>query len=130
MDSTESTQNAKKQAILTSLANGVSVVDACKAADIDRGTYYLWLANDSDFATKAKAAKLSRIESVRDVAFACALKAEEDPRYQTAMVAYMNNEGDWRNPSKSEVTVTPPKPIAEMTDEELEQFRATIRGRS
>lgn len=46
----------------------------------------------------------SRIHVMKDVAFSNALKSSTDPRYQTSMLAWMNNEGGWVNPSKRELT--------------------------
>jgi hypothetical protein len=103
-DSTPSTKDTQKAAIIVSLGQGASVTEATKAADVDRTTYYFWRHEDETFAGACDAAKRSRVGIAKDVAFTNALKSEIDPRYQTSLIAWLNNEGGWSNPQRHEVT--------------------------
>jgi|SRR5665213_1155345 len=113
---------AQKAAIIESLAANTSITAACKAAGVTPTSYYNWIDNDPEFATKCRAAMNSRIHVMKDVAFSNALKSSTDPRYQTSMLAWMNNEGGWVNPSKQEVKVT--TSLEELSARAVEQFKA------
>lgn len=121
---------AKRDAILKSLENGSNVSEACNAAGIDRRTYYNWIKADPAFELAISEAKLSRIESMQSVAYLCAKKSLMDPRYQTSLIAWMNNEGGWGKSanvamqSQSNVHVYLPdnkRDPKRMSDEELER---------
>ena len=94
---------AQKAAIIESLSANSSVSAACKGAGVSGMSYYRWLDNDPEFAAKCRAAMNSRIHVMKDVAFSNALKSSTDPRYQTSMLAWMNNEGGWVNPNRTEI---------------------------
>jgi metal-dependent amidase/aminoacylase/carboxypeptidase family protein len=99
----KSTTIAQKAAIIESLAANTSITTACKGANVNPKSYYNWLDNDPEFAAKCRAAMNSRIHVMKDVAFSNALKSSTDPRYQTSMLAWMNNEGGWVNPNRTEI---------------------------
>jgi transposase-like protein len=120
---------AKRQAIIESLESGASVTDACNAAGIDRRTFYNWIKADREFELAISEAKLSRIESMQAIAYLCAKKSLMDPRYQTSLIAWMNNEGGWgksanvSTQSQSNVHVYIPnnqRDVTKMSDAELE----------
>jgi hypothetical protein len=119
---------AKREAIIQSLESGASVTDACNAAGIDRRTFYNWIKADPDFEQAISEAKLSRIESIQAIAYLCAKKSLMDPRYQTSLIAWMNNEGGWgksapSSAAQSNVQVYMPsngRDVRSMSDEELE----------
>lgn len=63
----------KKQQILRSLANGVKVAPACRAASVGRSTFYEWYNKDPEFAREVDAAEWDTIASVEGFLFqACA----------------------------------------------------------
>ena len=121
---------AKREAIIQSLESGATVSDACNAAGIDRRSFYNWVKADPDFELAVTEAKLSRIESMQSVAYLCAKKSLMDPRYQTSLIAWMNNEGGWGKSANmtsqqlSNVHVYLPqnqRDVTKLSDEELEK---------
>lgn len=90
-----SKQDLQREAILVSLESGSSRVAACAAASVGRSTFYERLEKHEGFAEAVDAVERALIEMVESVALACALKAEEDPRYMRAMLAWLNNKAGW-----------------------------------
>ncbi len=68
---------------------------ACAAASLGRSTYYERLEKDEGFRKAVEAVELAMIETVESVALACAIKAEDDPRYVRAMLAWLDNKAGW-----------------------------------
>ena len=108
----------KKRAIVESLANGVSRAGACRAASVGRRTFYHWLKGDARFRKQVEDAQGTAIETVESVAFACALKAEHDPRYQTALIFWLKANAGWKE------TV-----VQEHVETDGSEFREAIAGR-
>ena len=50
-------QHPKKRAFLAAYANSANIRAACKAANINRSTYYDWMERDEAFALAAEQAK-------------------------------------------------------------------------
>ena len=90
-----SKQDIQREAILVSLESGSSRVAACAAASVGRSTFYEWLEKHEGFAEAVEAVERALIETVESVALACALKAEDDPRYMRAMLAWLDNKAGW-----------------------------------
>ncbi len=90
-----SKQDQQREAILVSLELGSSREAACAAASVGRSTFYEWLEKDEGFCEAVEAVERALIETVESVALACALKAEEDPRYVRAMLAWLDNKAGW-----------------------------------
>ena len=90
-----SKQDTQREAILLSLESGSSRVAACAAASVGRSTFYEWLEKDEGFREAVEAVERALIETVESVALACALKAEDDPRYVRAMLAWLDNKAEW-----------------------------------
>ena len=90
-----SKQDIQREAILVSLESGSSRVAACAAASVGRSTFYEWLEKHEGFAEAVDAVERALIETVESVALACALKAEDDPRYMRAMLAWLDNKAGW-----------------------------------
>ncbi len=90
-----SKQDLQREAILVSLESGSSRVAACAAASVGRSTFYEWLEKHEGFAEAVDAVERALIETVESVALACALKAEDDPRYMRAMLAWLDNKAGW-----------------------------------
>ncbi len=109
-----SKQDQQREAILVSLELGSSRVAACAAASVGRSTFYEWLEKDEGFCEAVEAVERELIHSVESVALACALKAEEDPRYVRAMLVWLENKADWgrRDPLRF-------INLDDLTDEEL-----------
>ena len=93
--STPTKADTQREAILLSLESGSSRVAACEAASVGRSTFYEWLEKDEGFREAVEAVERALIETVESVALACALKAEDDPRYVRAMLAWLDNKAEW-----------------------------------
>ncbi len=78
-----------------SLESGSSRVAACAAASVGRSTFYEWLEKDEGFCEAVEAVERELIHSVESVVLACALKAEDDPRYVRAMLAWLDAKAGW-----------------------------------
>ncbi len=103
----------KKQAIVESLKNNSTWTEACEAADVTRVSAWRWKKEDELFAELCEEAVKSRIQTIKDVAFANALKSKENPAYQTSLIAWLNNEADWTNKTRAEVYNHNDTPITE-----------------
>ena len=90
-----SKQDIQREAILVSLESGSSRVAACEAASVGRSTFYDWLEKHEGFAEAVEAVERALIETVESVALACVIKAEDDPRYVRAMLAWLDNKAGW-----------------------------------
>jgi len=64
----------KKEAFLESLEGGVSISDACKAANISRNTIWEWRKKLKRFDNKVNSIIDSRTQSVEDALFSSAVK--------------------------------------------------------
>ena len=66
---------------------------------IERNTIRSWRNKDGQFDNACLDARESAVERVEDVLFRSALKAEEDPRYQTSVIFYLKNRAPnrWRD---------------------------------
>lgn len=93
----------QQKAILESLSMGATDVAACAAAGISTKTLWVWQRESKAFDTACVDAQKSRIKAVKDVALMNALASERDPKYQTSLIAWLNNEGGWNNPQRHEV---------------------------
>lgn len=79
--------NAKKDALIENLANGLTIAEACRRSGVrSRDTFYSWLVKDKEFAERLEIAKRSRIEIVEDALFK---KAKEG--HPTAMIFFLTN---------------------------------------
>jgi len=79
--------------ILKSLAGGSSIVDACRAVDIDYTTLYKWQRSDSELDAQINAIKDSRVLVVEDVLFKRLVNGTASP---AEYIFYLKN----RNPSR------------------------------
>ena len=64
----------RKEAFLESLEGGVSISDACKAANISRNTIWEWRKKSKRFDKKVNSIIDSRTQSVEDALFSSAVK--------------------------------------------------------
>ena len=64
----------KKEAFLESLEGGVSISDACKAANISRHAIWEWRKKSKRFDKKVNSIIDSRTQSVEDALFSSAVK--------------------------------------------------------
>ena len=92
-----------KNAILKSLENGATVVRACKAAKINRDTFYTWLKKDAAFFEAVQIAKESRIEVAEDALFNNIIKGNP-----ASIIFFLCNRASsrWRNVQKVEAKIT------------------------
>ena len=88
-----------KRAVLGKLEAGFSYRGAASELSIERNTIKAWRDRDEQFDTACLDARESAIEQVEDVMFRSAIKAEEDPRYQTSAIFFLKNRAPsrWRD---------------------------------
>ncbi len=64
--STDSTNlSSSKLFVVSALANGATVTDAAKRAQVDRSTIYNWIRADADFLAELNRAKREQMERLR-----------------------------------------------------------------
>lgn len=80
------------ECILRNLANGNSRARSCDYACVSRQTFYDWLKQDQDFAWRVQLSELDAASDAEAVLFRCALRAEEDPRYQRSLKLYLERQ--------------------------------------
>lgn len=85
-----------QRAIVKSLRGGVSRSRACEAAGVGRRTFYHWISDDDAFRRAVEQAEREVIGTVESTALVCALKAEDDPRYQTALIFWLKANAGWK----------------------------------
>jgi hypothetical protein len=61
-------QHPKKRAFLEAYAKCGIIATACRYAEINRGTYYLWTEHDEEFAAAAKRAYAEACDYLEEVA--------------------------------------------------------------
>ena len=86
---------AQQQAVLASLSRGASRTTACHAADLPRRTFYNWIKADPLFAEAVDDAEAESVGAAEDLAYACAMKAREDPRYQRSLFFWLKHRAGW-----------------------------------
>lgn len=106
---------AKKEAIIKSLKNGCDVTSACKAAKASKVSFYKWRTDDKDFDRQVVSAQSIRIEIIKDVAYANALKSETDPQYQRTLLAWLQAHAPEEWGKRINL-----KRLDELTDEEID----------
>ena len=96
MSGKKETRDKQKRAIVKYLEEGISRAGACRAAGVSRRNFYYWLDDDIFFHKRVNDAQKLAVETVECVAFACALKAEKDPRYQTTLIFWLKANAGWK----------------------------------
>ena len=89
---------------------------ACEAAGVPRRTCYNWLEKDKAFKKRVDEAEHQSIRTMESVVYAAGLKAEEDPRYLRASLAWLMNKAGWRQRQSVEQLGVP---LESLTDEQL-----------
>ncbi len=89
------TFSPRQQAILASLARGTSRTAACHSARVSRRTLYNWIKADPTFAQAVEEAESGAIAQAEDLAYACAMKAADDPRYLRALFFWLKHRAGW-----------------------------------
>ena len=69
-------RRAKHAAIVASLRNGTSRAAACRAAGVDRGTFYAWLKRGGPWAEQVEEALVEQVAVVEDALFEAALAGD------------------------------------------------------
>ncbi|MBA7681591.1 hypothetical protein ES703_89931 [subsurface metagenome] len=64
----------KKEALLRSLEGGVSITDACEAANVSRNTIWEWRKKSKRFDNKINSIIDSRTQSMEDALYASGIK--------------------------------------------------------
>jgi len=97
-ESPETTQ-LKKRRVLESISRGSRVIDACRAANIGRRTFYDWLKNDPQFAVQVAHTEEAASQAVEDALFVSAVSGKIP-----AIIFWLcNREPDrWRSVTKLE----------------------------
>ncbi len=73
---TAAERREKKRVVVESLRNGSTRAAACRAARIDRKTFYVWLRKDSRWAARVEEALTAQIGAVEDALFEAALAGD------------------------------------------------------
>jgi hypothetical protein len=84
-----------QEAVLLSLTRGANRTTACHAAHLPRRTFYNWIEADPAFAEAVEEAEAESIGVAEDLAYACAMKAAEDPRYLRALFFWLKHRAGW-----------------------------------
>jgi hypothetical protein len=109
----------QKQMFLQVFEKSLGVISAaCKASNISRQTYYIWIANDPEFAEQVKEIN----EQTLDFAESKLFKAIDNVNV-TAIIFFLKNKGKSRGyqneidgqlaqntPQKIEISILNPKP--------------------
>lgn len=97
-----------KNRLIQSLLNGATVTAACKAAGINRDSFYRWYNSNEDFQKQVDDAKLAQVSVVEDSLFSKAKRG-----HTAAMIFFLCNRapGKWKNVQKTEVELNAPLPI-------------------
>lgn len=91
-----------------------NITDSAAIAEIDRGTYYNWLENDSDFALQIMDSEANLNDDIRQVLIEKAASGD-----MTAVIFYLKN----RHPDfKPQPTTLIQNNFGEHAKKELEQF--------
>ena len=85
----------QQQAVLASLSRGTSRTTACHAAHLPRRTFYNWIKADPLFSEAVDDAEAESVGIAEDLAYACAMKAREDPRYQRSLFFWLKHRAGW-----------------------------------
>lgn len=80
------------EALLTSIRNGASVVSACEAAAISRGSFYAWCKEDLKLKDQVEESKSSRVTFVEDALYKQALKGNI-----AAIIFFLKNKAGWKD---------------------------------
>ncbi|MDP6180570.1 MAG: hypothetical protein QGG48_11830 [Desulfatiglandales bacterium] len=88
-----------KRAVLGKLEAGFSFRGAASELGIERDTIKTWRDKYEQFDSSCFDAREAAIEQIEDVMFRSALKAEEDPRYQTSAIFFLKSRAPnrWRD---------------------------------
>jgi hypothetical protein len=92
----------RKKKILVALKGGATRQDALRQASkptkVSTSTFYAWLDNDPKFHAAVIEAENQagnfRVPRAKDALLQCALKAVDDPRYQTSLIFYLKTHAD------------------------------------
>ncbi|HET6568328.1 MAG TPA: hypothetical protein VFG50_10220 [Rhodothermales bacterium] len=75
-----------KAALVHCISEGCSHPAACRRVGVSLATFQHWLESDPEFAEKVADARSAIIREMEAMAYRCALKAAEDPRYLPALI--------------------------------------------
>lgn len=103
--SEQSLKRLKRKVILASLRKGCSVSAACKNAKVGRTAFYEWLKTDKSFRAKVRENEAAAIQIQEDVLFSNALRAEDDPKYQSSNFFWLKNHAPERYADKFDFNV-------------------------
>jgi transposase-like protein len=118
MKYSEEQKNEIKNSVLTSLKNGASIPQACKAANIDRSTIWMWRKTDENFGNQVYEAKDSRIDIVEDALY---INATEKMNI-TAQIFFLKNRSKGRWKDKQEIEHSGKIELNNLTDEEIDEY--------
>lgn len=92
--------STQKDALIESIAQGATVSAACRAANIDRSTFYAWIKSDEDFRIRYKETAEGAIQAVEDALWDKALSGNV-----IACIFYLCNRAPerWKNVNKVEI---------------------------
>jgi hypothetical protein len=79
------------------IENYVTTRHACAAAGIAGKTFYTWLNNDPEMMSRYEEIKIQLHADVAELTRLCAIKAIDDPRYQTSAIFYLKSQAGWND---------------------------------
>lgn len=118
-ESATTKKRRQQRAVVDALQAGCSRVAACESANLPRRTFYNWLEKEKTFRKRVEEAEHQSIRTMESVVYAAGLKAEEDPRYLRASLAWLTNKAGWR---QRQVIEQMDVLLSEMTDEQLQRI--------
>jgi len=81
--------------ILSLVEMGVPVCKAAEEGGVSYRTFKRWLNNSPDVLSQYEDAKLVIADKIKEVAGLCALRALDDPRYQTSLIFWLKCRDGW-----------------------------------
>lgn len=81
--------------IMTLIEMGIPVSRAASEGGVTYRTFKKWVNQDPAVMAQYQEAQLVIEEKIKEVAGLCALRAMEDPRYQTSMIFWLKTRCGW-----------------------------------
>lgn len=83
--------------IFAAMTQGIRIYDSCKLHGVTYRSFHRWINKDPELMAMYEQAKKELHEQVGEMAKLCALKALDDPRYQTSMIFYLKSKAGWND---------------------------------
>lgn len=114
-----STKPVDAQAVHAAAARGLTLEQVAASVGVSVDTLARRRADTPAVAAALASGRAEAVKQVESVAFACALKADLDPRYQTSLIFWLKAMAGW----KDRVTVSVE---TEASPDDYETFRERV----